>query len=419
MSDGRDSAAGEPSAFYFHGNWRDFLPIALTNLGLTIITLGIYRFWATTRERQYLWSKTRFIDEDMEYTGTGKELLIGFVMVLVTILLPFLLIQFAAQAMALQGYAAAAGLLTLATFLFAFYLGGVARFRAVRYRLSRTYWHGIRGGSNDPGLSYGLSYIWKSIAGYIPFGLLIPWSMVSLWNERWNKMSFGPYPFKSDAKAEGLLPRFLLFYISPIIMFFGVFVMGLAFAGVIAATGAVSAAGPQPGDPPAWLFIAIVPMILAVYLVIPAIWLVFYAKFYRTIVDRLSLHTLDFDFVARTKNWLMLYLGDAALWIGATLVTLFAAALVIIPLGLMQNFNMPQPGQVDPAFVSAMILFSFLIFVLPFALVGPFIRYRHWKFLVNNMRAYGEVNLDQLTQSQTVATKHGEGLLDAFDVGAI
>ena len=43
------------SAFMFHGTWRDFAPIAFTNLLLTIVTLGIYRFWATTRERQYSW----------------------------------------------------------------------------------------------------------------------------------------------------------------------------------------------------------------------------------------------------------------------------------------------------------------------------------------------------------------------------
>ena len=35
------------------------------------------------------------------------------------------------------------------------------------------------------------------------------------------------------------------------------------------------------------------------------------------------------------------------------------------------------------------------------------------------MEAYGEINIEELTQSQTILEKHGEGLLDAFDVGAI
>jgi uncharacterized membrane protein YjgN (DUF898 family) len=48
-----------------------------------------------------------------------------------------------------------------------------------------------------------------------------------------------------------------------------------------------------------------------------------------------------------------------------------------------------------------------------------FMPYRNWKFFVDHMEAYGEINIEELTQSQTILEKHGEGLLDAFDVGAI
>jgi hypothetical protein len=64
------------SAFRFHGSWQEFARIAFPNLLLTIVTLGIYRFWATTREREYLWGKTDFIDEPLEWTGRGIELFI-------------------------------------------------------------------------------------------------------------------------------------------------------------------------------------------------------------------------------------------------------------------------------------------------------------------------------------------------------
>ena len=33
------------SAFEFVGTWREYAPIALTNLALTIVTLGIERFF--------------------------------------------------------------------------------------------------------------------------------------------------------------------------------------------------------------------------------------------------------------------------------------------------------------------------------------------------------------------------------------
>ena len=43
------AAAGVDRAIRFTGNWREYLPIAATNALLTIVTLGVYRFWATAR----------------------------------------------------------------------------------------------------------------------------------------------------------------------------------------------------------------------------------------------------------------------------------------------------------------------------------------------------------------------------------
>ncbi len=42
-------AADDGRAIRFTGNWREYLPIAVTNALLIIVTLGIYRFWATAR----------------------------------------------------------------------------------------------------------------------------------------------------------------------------------------------------------------------------------------------------------------------------------------------------------------------------------------------------------------------------------
>ncbi len=226
-----DEDRGEAlSAFRFHGDWKAFLPIALTNLLLTIVTLGIYRFWATTRERRYLWSETEFIDDRLEWTGTGTELLIGFVMVLVLILLPFFGINMLAQGLMLQGQAGLGTLLLFGMFGFIFYLSGVARFRGLRYKLSRTYWHGIRGGSDDQGLRYGWSYMWRSVVGALPLYLLVPWSMMTLWNERWNSMSFGPHKFVSVGDERETYKRFLLFYLLPFVLIVLGIIIGIAAA---------------------------------------------------------------------------------------------------------------------------------------------------------------------------------------------
>ena len=354
----------EATAFFFHGSWRECAPIAFTNLLLTIVTLGVYRFWATTRERQYLWGQTHFIDDRLEWTGTGKELFIGFLLVLLLFGAPLLILNFGVQALVFQGHQGIAMVLGASAFLFIFYLVGLARFRALRYRLSRTYWHGIRGGSDNQGFGYGLSYMWKTFVGYLPAGLLIPWSMMSLWNERWNAMSFGPHQFQASGDFAATMKRFLLFYLFPFIIVGVVVVMAVAmipFAQSIQTSG----------EPQIGFFIAIIALSVGVYLLIGLIALAFYAKFFREAVSGLSLSTLDFQFTATTKQWLKLFLGDIA--------------LVICTLGI---------GYI-------------------------FLSYRHWKFFITHMEATGEVILDELTQSETRMSKHGEGLLDALDMGAI
>ena len=37
----------------------------------TVLTLGIYRFWANTRIREYIWSSVTGDDDSFGYTGTG------------------------------------------------------------------------------------------------------------------------------------------------------------------------------------------------------------------------------------------------------------------------------------------------------------------------------------------------------------
>ncbi len=388
------------SAFRFYGRWQDFARIVVPNILLTIVTLGIYRFWATTRERQYLWGKTDFIDERLEWTGTGLELFIGFVMAVVLILVPFFGLQFLTQALVLRGYTGWAAVLTFAMFGFIMYMIGIARFRALRYRLSRTYWHGIRGGSHDQGFSYGWSYIWKTVAGYIALGLLVPWSMMDLWNERWNKMSFGPHKIDAVGNYADTFKRYLLFYLSPFALFIAALVIGVSFGNSDSFGGAA---------------VAGVLLVVIFYGALGAIALAYYAKFFRVAVAGMSLHKLDFAFLARTKDWFILFLGDVGLYLLAVL----PVAIIVSITGLLSSFEFPQPGESTEAFESSIFILAVAFSVLPFALIGPFIRYRHWKFFVTHMEAYGEVNLDELTQSETIVAKHGEGLLDAFDVGAI
>jgi uncharacterized membrane protein YjgN (DUF898 family) len=388
----------DQTAFEFRGDWKEFFPIAASNLLLTLVTLGVYRFWATTRERRYFWSQTRFIDDTLEWTGTGKELFLGFLMAVIALFLPIIGLQFLIQALILQGQAALAGGLVFGFYFIILFLVGFATFRALRYRLSRTHWHGIRGGSEDPGFRYGLSYVWKTIVGTLVFGLLIPWSMTSLWADRWNAMSFGPHRFESAPEWSGLMKRFLMLYLVPV-------------AAVILGVVAAVASGGEPGGMAAMIGL----LVLAFYIVLPLLALGYYAAFFREVIDTLSLTTIHFQFTARTKEWFLLFLGNAGLFVLALIVAL----IPISALGLFSGFADLQPGQDPFAQNPGLIAGMLLALVIPMSLVGPFIRYRNWRFFILNLEATGEIDLDLLTQSQTKVGSHGEGLFDALDVGAM
>jgi hypothetical protein len=45
-------------------------------------------------------------------------------------------------------------------------------------------------------------------------------------------------------------------------------------------------------------------------------------------------------------------------------------------------------------------------------------RYLNWKFVMDRLSLYGEIDLDGLTQSATTAPRDAEGFADAFDIGA-
>ena len=389
----------DETAFSFDGDWRELAPILFTNLMLSIVTLGFYRFWGITRERRYLWSKTRFIDDRLEWTGTGKELFLGFLLVIAILFVPLFLLQFVAQALILRGHTAFAGVLFLSLYLVFFYVAGLAIFRGLRYRLSRTHWHGIRGGSDDPGFGYGWSYTWKTIVGSFVLGLLIPWSMTSLWSERWNRMSFGPHNFESSPEWGGLMRRFLLCYLAPVAALI------IAIAIVVAGAASGGSSGGMAGGA-----LAVVLVLGSIYIVLPIMALAYYAAFFREMIGTLSLSTLNFHFSARTKDWLVLMLGNIGLY-----VLVFALALAVASmLGVATLPKDPQALAHPPIATLAIIG---LIVAIPLGLVGGFVRYRNWHFFIRHLEAGGEIDLASLTQSSTPEPRQGEGLLDALDMG--
>ena len=62
----------------FDGKGSDLFGIFLTNAALTLVTLGVYYFWAKVRVQKYLHQHTSFLGSRCDYHVTGKERFIGF-----------------------------------------------------------------------------------------------------------------------------------------------------------------------------------------------------------------------------------------------------------------------------------------------------------------------------------------------------
>src|SRR5580698_5498006 len=76
------STGGRSALVTFSGARGDFFRLVGRGALLELVTAGFYRFWLATDIRRMLWSNTSIEGNPLEYTGTGKELLIGFLFAL-------------------------------------------------------------------------------------------------------------------------------------------------------------------------------------------------------------------------------------------------------------------------------------------------------------------------------------------------
>src|ERR1700736_3169356 len=82
MEDGAVGTAPTATRLVYDGDTGALFVLWLKVLGLSMITLGFYRFWGRTRIRTYLWSHVSLLGDRCEYDGTGMELFLRFVVAL-------------------------------------------------------------------------------------------------------------------------------------------------------------------------------------------------------------------------------------------------------------------------------------------------------------------------------------------------
>jgi uncharacterized membrane protein YjgN (DUF898 family) len=201
-----------PVAAAFSGDRGEFFRLTARGAALELVTFGFYRFWLVTDIRRHLWSHTAIDGDAAEYTGRGKELLIGFLFamaILVPIYLVYALISIEAERFK------AFGSFPLLIGFYAF--GQFAIYRARRYRLTRTIWRGVRFWMDGSGWAYAWrAMLWGCLV-LLTLGFALPWRAAALERYKMRHSHYGELQGRFEGRGWEFFKQFWwLWLLSPI-----------------------------------------------------------------------------------------------------------------------------------------------------------------------------------------------------------
>jgi len=396
-----------PLALTYCGEGGALFRLALKTMFLTIVTLGIYRFWMKTRIRRYYWSSIRIDGQPLEFTGTGLEMFLGFLIAVtflaiylgaISLMLSFAGIVVFSDTTVMQLAA------TIAVIPLVYYAG----YRARRYRLSRTRWRGIRFGMERGAVGYMLTALIYAALAVATLGVLLPLMEFTLRRFSVDRSWYGDLKFTQEGHWTGFLRPWLwvMAALALVAIGFGGLVIEKRGAfGIIAAIGVSS------------LMIA---------------WV-----HYRVAATRYAYsHTrlgkgVRFTSTMRTGRIIGIYV------VGFILIGIITGA-VLTALGLigaglasaldlegflrqiLRDGNMPGRGGDVAAYLGfGAVALAYLVSVLlALVLNEVFIVQPLLRHYVETMSLNGTDELDEVVQRERDAMTEAEGLADALDVGA-
>lgn len=192
----------------FHGNGGTLFGIHVVNVLLTLVTFGVYYFWAKTRIRGYLSGQTEIEGDRFAYHGTARELLLGTIKAVLVFGLPILLLQFVRDLLDVPVVLRRLADLAVAVLAYAFF--PIAMVGARRYRLSRTSWRGIRFSFRGRVAGLLKIFILGSFLTGLTLGLYYPFFLVSRQAFLVSHSYFGGERFDFTGRGRDLFGRFLL-----------------------------------------------------------------------------------------------------------------------------------------------------------------------------------------------------------------
>lgn len=214
---------------HYAGQRKPLFNIAVVTALLTTLTFGIYRFWAKTRLRRYIWSSISDGRDSLEYTGTGLEKFLGFLVAVVVLAIYLGIVQMGLYYLGLTLFtepqtteqATMQSAALLITVLAVLPLVFFAKYRARRYKLARTRWRGIRFGAEKGAWGYAARAMFHWMVSILSLGLLLPWQTFRLERYVTDRSWYGDAPFQQGGKWTALLPMMGHIYLGLLIMLGG------------------------------------------------------------------------------------------------------------------------------------------------------------------------------------------------------
>ena len=367
------SAGGVPITIEYEDS-PGLLWLSIKNFLLSVITLTIYRFWAKTNVRRHVWSNIKINGEALEYTGTGKELFIGFLIIFCILGLPAIGALTGAQLYWGPESVQAISIQAVITLGFLM-LYGMAIYRARRYRISRTLWRGIRGSLDGSSFSFSMLYFGAMLLRSITMGWSTPAMNLNIQNRLLGDMNFGNRSFLFGGPAGPLYARFAAcWFLTPVAIAAVVFLLGSVFGGAGLFSGGLDETlkDIDKDDPNAIItaLAVIFGIIFAVYVTFSILWTFYTVREMNLFAGYTKFDNATFEFDATVPSLVGLWLGNLC--------------IMIFTLGI---------GQ-------------------------PFVVQRLIRYMCDRLTVNGTVNVAAIQQSFGHYDTRGEGLVDVFDVDA-
>jgi uncharacterized membrane protein YjgN (DUF898 family) len=409
------SAPAETSAVAgrFVGSAKAFWRLLARGAVLLMFTLGLYRFWLTTDVRRFLWSNTELDGESFEYTGTARELLLGF-LIAIAVLVPLYAAFFIIALAFGDRFGSLLGFLTLAV------LGPYAVYRARRYRLTRTIYRGVRFHQTGSAWRYAAcAMLWWSLS-FITLGLAYPFAQARLERFKMRNTFFGTLPGSFVGSGWRLLLRgFLLWLLSMV-----PFAVGVG-ASILALNESAFNPPASSSELASWLEASGVASAM-VFAGLTGLWMILCLAIlypvFQTVVLRWWVSGLRFGEVGlQSRLRLSQVFAVYGRFVGyAALLSLVAVIIVLGGGFALQSITAGGDSLVSEIVNTLAALVAYVAIALGYsAIYQATVKLGLWRSVIESVDVQRLDTLDKVKGAGEAASPFGEGLADALNVGGL